>query len=161
MSCYLFKISRRLLKHSIMINDVKKRSEMMRRRKHGLFKKAYELGKLCDADVAVIVRKNGRFYTYRSTGEESWPPSMAQIVSSIPFFTWHMLIEIANCVSTAGKHASQTYRSSKSEVLYKEKYIVSQYSNWLDGIPAAGVVYEIRLCLFKNVLVKDSFFFSL
>lgn len=65
-----------------MTNNTKKRSEMMQKRKHGLFKKASEHGKLCDADVAVIVRKNGRFYTYRSTDEKSWPPSIEQIVVS-------------------------------------------------------------------------------
>lgn len=65
-----------------MTNNTKKRSEMMQKRKHGLFKNASELGKLCDADVAVIVRKNGRFYTFRSTDEKSWSPSIEQIVVS-------------------------------------------------------------------------------
>lgn len=46
-----------------MTNNTKKRGEMMQKRKHGLFKNASELGKLCDADVAVIVRWDGRFYT--------------------------------------------------------------------------------------------------
>ncbi len=44
-----------------MTNDTKKQSEMMRKRKHCLFDKAYELGKLCDADVELIVRKKGCF----------------------------------------------------------------------------------------------------
>lgn len=102
----------RLLKHSTMTNDTKKQSEMMRRSKHCGFKKAYRLGKLCDADVAVIVRKND---------QKSWPPSLEQIVSSIPFkFGTDMLIEIANCIPTAGKHASKIPRSSKSRVSYGE-----------------------------------------
>ena len=45
-----------------------------------LVKKAYELTKLCDVDVALIVHKNGRYHTYRSI--ESWLPCMKQIVSS-------------------------------------------------------------------------------
>lgn len=44
-----------------MINEIKKRREMMRRRKNSLFKKANELGKLCDANVAVIVYKEWLF----------------------------------------------------------------------------------------------------
>jgi len=56
--------------------------EKLRRRKKNLFKKAYELGKLCDIDVAVILHKNGRYFTYRSIDKESWPPSMKEIVSN-------------------------------------------------------------------------------
>jgi len=36
----------------------KNEREKLRRRKKNLFKKAYELGKLCDIDVAVILYKN-------------------------------------------------------------------------------------------------------
>lgn len=97
-----------------MVNTIKQRREMMRRRKHSLFKKAYELEKLCDADVAVIVCKNGRFYIYKSTDQKAWPPPMEQIASSVPFFTFNteMLIEIANYVSAARNRTSETPRSS-------------------------------------------------
>jgi hypothetical protein len=61
----------------------KNEREKLRKRKNNLFKKAYELGKLCNVDVAVIVHKNGRYFTYRSTDKESWPPSMKEIVSTI------------------------------------------------------------------------------
>ena len=64
-------------------NDLKNRREKFRRRKHSFLKKAYELGKYCDADVAVIIHKNGRYFTYRSTDQGSWPPSMEKIVSQI------------------------------------------------------------------------------
>lgn len=64
-----------------MVGAIKKQRKMMRRRKNTLFKKANGLGKLCDADVAVIVCQNGRFYVYRSTDQTSWPPSMEHIVS--------------------------------------------------------------------------------
>lgn len=102
-----------------MINAIKQRREMMRRREHSLFKKAYELGKLCDADVAVIVCKNGRFYIYKSIDQKALPPPMEQIASSVPFFTFNtqMLIEI----SAAGNRTSETPRSSNYKVLHKEE----------------------------------------
>ncbi len=61
-----------------MADKVKKRKisrirKTSSRRKNTLFKKAYEFGKLYEADVAVIVCKNGRFSVYRS---------MDQIVSA-------------------------------------------------------------------------------
>ena len=43
-------------------------------------KKADQLARLCHADVALIIRRNGRYYTYRSTDHERWPPSMTEIV---------------------------------------------------------------------------------
>ena len=60
--------------------SLKKEKEKQRRRKKTLLKKAYELGKLCDIDVAVIIHKNGHYHTYRSA--KSWLPCMKQIVSS-------------------------------------------------------------------------------
>lgn len=49
-----------------------------------LVKKAHELGKLCDVDIAVIICRNGRYFTYRSMDRQSWPPSMEQIEISYP-----------------------------------------------------------------------------
>jgi hypothetical protein len=63
------------------IKDWKRRSENLKRRKDTLFKKAYELGKYYDIEVAVILHQNGRYFTYRTIDQESWPPSMKQIVS--------------------------------------------------------------------------------
>jgi len=45
-----------------------------------MMKKAYQLGRLCNADVALIIRKNGIYYTYRSTDRTSWPPTTKEIV---------------------------------------------------------------------------------
>ena len=45
-------------------------------------KKAHELAQLCQADLALIIYKNNRFYMYRSLERGSWPPSRADIVSS-------------------------------------------------------------------------------
>jgi len=60
---------------------VKRRSERLRKRKHTLFKKAYELGKDYDVDIAVIIYQYGKYYIFKSTEKASWPPSMAEIVS--------------------------------------------------------------------------------
>ena len=38
-------------------------------------KKADQLARLCHADVAVITRRNGRYYTYRSIDHDQWPPT--------------------------------------------------------------------------------------
>ncbi|KAA8893029.1 hypothetical protein FN846DRAFT_894250 [Sphaerosporella brunnea] len=50
-----------------------------RKRRNNFLRKAFELGKLCDADVAVIVHEKGNYYTYRSTDDYWWPPSIEEI----------------------------------------------------------------------------------
>jgi hypothetical protein len=62
------------------INKSKRRSENLGRRKKTVLKKVYELGKYDGIDVALIIRQNGRFFTYRSINHESCPPSMKEIV---------------------------------------------------------------------------------
>jgi len=64
------------------INKSKRRSENLGRRKKTVLKKVYELGEYDGVDVALIIRQNGRFFTYRSINHESWPPSMKEIVRS-------------------------------------------------------------------------------
>lgn len=49
-------------------------------RKNSLFKKAHELGILYETDVYLILRRNHRFYTYKTKDDPSWPPSEKQIV---------------------------------------------------------------------------------
>lgn len=45
--------------------------------------KADELRRDCDSDVYIVVRKEGRYYTYSSTSVPvgSWPPTEREIVS--------------------------------------------------------------------------------
>jgi len=43
-------------------------------------KKANQLARLCHADLALIIRRNERYYTYRSTDYEQWSPSIIEIV---------------------------------------------------------------------------------
>jgi hypothetical protein len=58
----------------------KRRSENLGRRKKTVLKKVYELGEYDGVEVALIIRQNGRFFTYRSLDHESWPPPMKEIV---------------------------------------------------------------------------------
>jgi SRF-type transcription factor (DNA-binding and dimerisation domain) len=58
----------------------KRRSENLGRRKKTLLKKVYEFGEYDGIEVALIIRQNGRFFTYRSVDHEFWPPSMKEIV---------------------------------------------------------------------------------
>jgi len=58
----------------------KRRSVNFGRRKKTIVKKVYELGEYDGVDVALIIRRNGRLFTYRSVDYESWPPSWKEIV---------------------------------------------------------------------------------
>jgi putative salt-induced outer membrane protein YdiY len=60
----------------------KRENEGINRRKDTLVKKAYELGQFEGIDVALIIRKHGRYTTYRSRDHKTWPPSIAEIVST-------------------------------------------------------------------------------
>jgi len=51
-----------------------------RKRRIGMMKKAYALSMICEADIAVIIRREEQFYTYRSNKNDNWPPSMRDIV---------------------------------------------------------------------------------
>ena len=58
----------------------KAKFQQFTRRKSNLVKKAHQLAQLCHADLALIIRKNGRYYTYRSTDHDRWPPTITEIV---------------------------------------------------------------------------------
>ena len=61
----------------------RRRSERLRRRKETFFLKAMELGEFPGIDIAVIIFQNGRYSTFSSVEDESWPPSMENIVSKL------------------------------------------------------------------------------
>jgi hypothetical protein len=63
----------------------KRRGQNLSRRRDTLFIKAYELGKDFGIDVAVILKRNGQYYTYRSIDRPAWPPLMAEIVHNNHF----------------------------------------------------------------------------
>jgi len=45
-----------------------------------LVEKGNQLARLCHADVTLIIRRNERYYTYRSIDHERWPSSMSEVV---------------------------------------------------------------------------------
>ena len=58
----------------------KAKTQQFTRRKSNLVKKADQLARLCHVDLALIIRKDGRYYTYRSTDHDQWPPMIREIV---------------------------------------------------------------------------------
>ena len=64
----------------------KAKAQQFVRRKLNLMKKADQLARLCYVDVALIIRRNGRYYTYRSIGHQQWPLSMTEIVCMNPMY---------------------------------------------------------------------------
>ena len=59
---------------------LRNKREQLRKGKKTLFKKAHKLATVHKIDIAIIMRQNDRYYTYRSMDQESWPPTMKQIV---------------------------------------------------------------------------------
>lgn len=88
----------------------KLKREKLWKRKKSLFKKANELATLCDADVAVIICKNGQYDTYRSMTRETWPPPMEKIVSYYPCINIHcsdnLTYDLADVISITQKPLS-------------------------------------------------------
>ncbi|KAH6661771.1 hypothetical protein B0J14DRAFT_611719 [Halenospora varia] len=61
-----------------------RKGENSRRRKRTLLKKAYKYGELSGADIAFFIYQSGRWFTYRSTDRQSFPPLWEQIQRSYP-----------------------------------------------------------------------------
>ncbi|KIN08859.1 hypothetical protein OIDMADRAFT_98307, partial [Oidiodendron maius Zn] len=70
-----------------MATKTKRKSERLGRRKETLLKKAHEIAKFCDVDVALTlrIRKTGRYITYNSMDLKSWPPSKEQMASQLTY----------------------------------------------------------------------------
>lgn len=54
--------------------------ELFRKRRLTLFNKANAMAQ-CGADVYVVIRRYGKFYTYKNLESSEWPPSGEKIVS--------------------------------------------------------------------------------
>jgi hypothetical protein len=61
--------------------SAKRRNDNMVRRMETLFIKGHELWDDYGIDIAIILKNNTRYCTYRSTNSPIWPPSMSEIVS--------------------------------------------------------------------------------
>ncbi|KAF2228443.1 hypothetical protein EV356DRAFT_581591 [Viridothelium virens] len=55
-----------------------------RRRRNTLFRKANELAHLSDAHIYVLVQWEGKYFTYSSTNQNAWPPTVEQVEKSYP-----------------------------------------------------------------------------
>lgn len=55
-------------------------AQQFARRRKSLIRRTNQLAQLCQADIALTIRKNNRYYTYRSLIDQSWPPTRAEIV---------------------------------------------------------------------------------
>ncbi len=60
----------------------KRRNENLRRRIETLLIKAHEIWDDYGVDVAMVLKNNSQYYTYRSIDKPTWPPSMVEIVSN-------------------------------------------------------------------------------
>ncbi|KAF8458188.1 hypothetical protein BGX38DRAFT_651437 [Terfezia claveryi] len=63
--------------------DLKSTSIRFRKRWLGLFKKPFELGHFCHADIYLLVRRDGKCYVYKSVEAASWPPPLESLVGSV------------------------------------------------------------------------------
>ena len=63
----------------------KRRNESLRRRVETLLIKAHEIWDIYGVDVAMILKNNSQYHTYRSIDKPTWPPTMAEIVGGIYF----------------------------------------------------------------------------
>ncbi|KAF8856246.1 hypothetical protein BDZ45DRAFT_559559, partial [Acephala macrosclerotiorum] len=57
------------------------RNAQRKKRRKSLEFKSWEMGELCDFDMALTMynREAKEYYVYISTDRESWPPTMEQI----------------------------------------------------------------------------------
>lgn len=58
----------------------KAKNQQKRKRKQGLFTKAYEYSMYCDADVYVVLRSRGNGHIFSFTSDDGWSPSMRELV---------------------------------------------------------------------------------
>jgi SRF-type transcription factor (DNA-binding and dimerisation domain) len=86
--------------------------ENCRRRKRTLFKKAHEFAEISGADVAFFIYKDGRWFTYKSTNRQSFPPSWEQIVSAMIKYILDADRTTANVISTSDKSATTGFPKS-------------------------------------------------
>ncbi|KAH7378949.1 hypothetical protein BKA64DRAFT_648372 [Cadophora sp. MPI-SDFR-AT-0126] len=53
--------------------DKRARSEQFRKRKNNFFHRGYDIGVVCDTEVFILFKRNGKFYTFANTEELVWP----------------------------------------------------------------------------------------
>jgi hypothetical protein len=83
--------------------------ESFRRRKNTFSRKARELENKCNAFVYFVICCNGKYYTYKSVADPSWPPSEDQIVGYPLSSSVHPLRMIIEEVKTHGVAQSSDF----------------------------------------------------
>jgi len=109
----LHKIDAKIVKRNNERIKRKRTNEGISSRKDTLIKKAYELGEFDGVDVTLITCKHGRYTTYRSKDDASWPPSIAEIVSSARLI--HATVaatDLAHCLSSEECNATRHGKAS-------------------------------------------------
>jgi hypothetical protein len=78
--------------------------EKFRKRKNNIVKKGDELRLLCEADVFILLHRKGRYYTYKSTDQPSWPPTLEKIIRTVEMLLYY----VPNTERYAGPKLSST-----------------------------------------------------
>lgn len=91
--------------------EAKRRNENLRRRIETLLIKAHEIWEEYGVDVAMVLKNNSQYYTYRSTDRPTWPPSMAEIEATYPL---PKIISPKDLEKRAAKRKSTTRRRRSS-----------------------------------------------
>ncbi len=86
----------------VKLNDQKRRkkreNEGINNRQKTLLHKAHELGEFAGVEVAVIIRKHGKYTTYVSEGYRSQQPSFKEIVSQAIVCLRHNTRRLLTCI---------------------------------------------------------------
>jgi len=93
-----------------------RKGENSRRRKRTLLKKAYEYGELSGADIAIFIYQSGRWFTYRSTDRQSFPPSWEQIVSVETKYIRNAKKRTAKVISASGKSITTRFPTLRAGI---------------------------------------------
>ena len=106
-----------------------RKGENSRRRKRTLIKKAHEYAELSGADIAFFIYKSGRWFTYRSTDRQSFPPSWDKIVSFVTKCMHAANNKTANVMSTPDKSAAAGFLTSRARWFY---YVLNRKTSCLN-----------------------------
>ncbi|KAI9656457.1 MAG: hypothetical protein M1821_004663 [Bathelium mastoideum] len=94
----------------------KKRKTQRRKRSRGILKKAYELGRLPLVEIAIAIyySEENRYFTYQSSGFESWPSAeeITEHTSEKRLCEWY---ESSNAEKTSSIQISRRVRIADSK----------------------------------------------
>jgi hypothetical protein len=103
-----------------------RKRENSQRRKRTLLKKAQEYGELSGADIAFFIYQSRRWFTYRSTDQQSFPPSWEQIVSVMTKHKHDADKKTANVISTPDKFATTGFPTAPRQASGDRRSVVME-----------------------------------